>query len=375
MSVAGTAEQSATAGEGGLLAVRLWLWALALLVAAMVLVGGAVRLTDSGLSITEWQPILGILPPMSEADWLAAFEKYKQIPEYSVVNRGMTLDAFKGIYWWEWAHRFLGRMVGFAVALPFLFFWWTGRLPRPLTWRILGIFALGGLQGLLGWYMVMSGLTERVDVSQYRLAAHLALAVAIFAALVWTALGLGARRPGPGGRAPGALIASAAGLALLVFGQMILGAFVAGLRAGLAYNTWPLMDGTLVPDGLFTMTPTWRNLFENALTVQFDHRMAAYGLAFWAGLHVLAVWRAQAAARTGAGSGGGMQGALTGAGLLALALVGQIGLGIATLLAHVPLALGVAHQAGALLVLALALWHLHGLLGRPGILRERAATA
>src|SRR5690606_32627981 len=179
----------------GTAAVRAWLYAVAALIFLMVGLGGATRLTGSGLSITEWQPIIGVVPPLSDAAWQEAFEKYKQIPQYELVNRGMSLAGFKLIYWWEWTHRFLGRLIGVAFLLPFLWFLATGRLARPLVWRLAGILALGGLQGFIGWYMVSSGLAERVSVSQYRLALHMTLAVAIFGAVLWVALSLGLRRP------------------------------------------------------------------------------------------------------------------------------------------------------------------------------------
>lgn len=321
--------------------IHLWLFAVALLVFAMVIVGGATRLTDSGLSITEWRPLLGIVPPLGEADWLAAFEKYKLIPEYSAVNKGMTLEEFKFIFWWEWAHRFLGRIIGAAFLLPFLFLAATGRLARQHWPRLIGLFILGGLQGALGWYMVASGLVERVDVSQYRLAAHLTLAAAIFAAILWVAFGLAVKRRAPeAGRERWAL----AIVALIVL-QIAAGGFVAGLDAGMGYNTWPLMEGKLVPDGLLAIRPAWRNLFENAMTVQFDHRLIAYVIAIVVAAHAYIV-------RDGAAL------------LLFAAVLLQIVLGIWTLLAQVPLALGLIHQGGALMVLAAALWNLHAMLSR-----------
>jgi cytochrome c oxidase assembly protein subunit 15 len=265
-------------------AVRAWLVFMAVLVFAMVIVGGATRLTDSGLSITEWQPILGAIPPLNEADWQEALEKYRQIPEYQLINKGMSLADFKFIYWWEWGHRFLGRFIGIAFFVPLMFFWLTGRLERSQLPRLLGLFVLGGLQGALGWYMVMSGLVERTDVSQYRLSAHLTLATVIFAALVWTAMGYGNTRRPAAWTVP--LGSGAFAVVLLVIAQTALGGFVAGLDAGMAYNTWPLMDGKIIPDGLMVMDPAWRNLFENALTVQFQHRMAAYlitGVVIWQG--------------------------------------------------------------------------------------------
>jgi heme a synthase len=330
-------------------AIRAWLFAVAGLVFVMVSVGGATRLTGSGLSITEWQPIMGALPPLSEAAWLEAFGKYKQIPQYTLLNKGMSLAAFKYIYWWEWSHRLLGRVIGAAFLLPFLYFLARGAVRGPMAARLWGLFALGGLQGALGWFMVQSGLSQRTDVSQYRLAAHLLLASVLLAALLWTALDL-AREPRQR-RQRRSLYATAAGVILaLVFLQIGAGALVAGMKAGLAYNTWPLMDGRIIPGGLGAMTPMWRNVFENAATVQFDHRMLAYALAALVAWHCARVIRFMddAPARTSAT-------------ILLVTLVLQIAIGIWTLLAHVPLLLGLAHQATAMLVLAAATWHLHTL--------------
>ena len=331
--------------------VRWWLYALSALIFALVVVGGATRLTDSGLSITEWQPILGIIPPLNQADWLEAFAKYREIPEYQQVNKGMSLAEFKFIYWWEWAHRFLGRVVGFAFLVPLLFFWVRGALPKGLWPRLLAIFVLGGLQGAMGWYMVMSGLVDRVDVSQYRLAAHMTLAMVIFAAIWWTALTLGqpSERVTGASQASNGLRLSAAGLCVLVVVQTAAGAFVAGLQAGYAYNDWPLMDGQWVPDGMAYFTPLWRNLFENEITVQFVHRILAYVLVVWSILHVVAARRAtsRSAARTAV--------------LLAAAVLAQAALGVWTLVALVPISLALLHQAGAVVVLAIALTHLHAL--------------
>lgn len=322
--------------------IRAWLWFAAFLVFVMVIVGGATRLTDSGLSITEWQPLLGAIPPLSEADWLAAFEKYKQIPQYSLVNHGMSLEEFKFIYWWEWAHRFLGRFIGFVMIVPFLALWLTRRIEPYLKPRLAGLIILGGLQGALGWYMVKSGLVDRVDVSQHRLVAHLTLATVIFGAIVWTALGVGdTRRQRP--HAPGQW--AALGLVALILLQVAAGGFVAGLDAGMGYNTWPLMDGQWIPKGLMIMEPAWRNFFENAMTVQFDHRLLAYLVAVCAGLYA---WRARSQASL--------------AMIAAVAL--QIALGIWTLLEQVPLNLGLMHQGGAMIVFAAAVWALHEALSR-----------
>ena len=347
---------SATTGDvvdapGAGAAVRVWLLLVAALVFCMIVVGGAVRLTDSGLSITEWQPLLGAIPPLNEADWLAAFDKYKAIPEYAIVNAGMSLEAFKAIYWWEWSHRFLGRFVGVAFALPFFFFWFTGRVRGLFALKCLGVFALGGLQGAIGWYMVKSGLVDRIDVSQYRLALHLLTAFSILSLLVWLALEAG---PDTGRVRLRTVtlwqLRTATALFVLVFVQSGLGALVAGLKAGLTYNTWPLMDGKLLPDGLLSHAPWYTNFFENVTTVQFDHRMTAYAVFVLALVHLVSVIRTADDERV-VGS----------AGLLALCVLAQMLIGIWTLISGVPLALGLAHQGGAAIVVAVATLHLHAI--------------
>ncbi len=338
-------------------AVRAWLYFMAALVVAMIVVGGATRLTDSGLSITEWQPLLGAIPPLSEADWHEAFAKYQQIPQYHLVNKGMSLEEFQFIYWWEWAHRFLGRFIGVAFAIPFLWFWATGRLPKGTPIKLAGILALGALQGFVGWFMVKSGLVDRIDVSPFRLALHLTLALIILACIVWLALDLRKesgsvrlRTVTPGQRR---LAATLLGLVLL---QSLLGAFVAGHNAGLTYNTWPLMDGQFIPEGLGTLSPWWLNIFENITTIQFNHRMVAYLLAAVALTQL--VWISRTADDE----------ALTrSAGVLALGIYVQAGLGIWTLLEVVPLWLGLAHQAGAAIVLILAVRHAHTVRRAPAI--------
>jgi len=324
-------------------AIRLWLYAVAALVVAIVLVGGATRLTESGLSITEWSPVLGALPPLGEAQWLVEFEKYKEIPHYQVVNPGMSFDDFKVIYWWEWGHRLLGRLIGLAFAIPFLAFWLTGRIDRILAPRLAGLLALGAAQGVLGWYMVKSGLVDRVSVSQYRLAAHLTLAVVILAAILWVALGTGRARAKATETGAGRVALALLGLVLV---QVAAGGFVAGLRAGMGYNTWPLIDGAVIPAGLGIMEPWWRNLFENALTVQFAHRMLAYGIALAALANAAVLWRQGSDLRASAM-------------LLAAAVLAQSAIGIAALITQVPMGLALAHQAGALMVVAAAVWHLH----------------
>jgi heme a synthase len=325
-------------------ALRIWLAALAALIIAMILVGGATRLTDSGLSITEWKPIVGVMPPLSESDWNEAFASYKTIPEYTELKRGMSLEEFKTIYWWEWAHRFLGRLIGFAFLIPFVAFWIAGYIPRPLLPKLLGLFVLGGLQGALGWYMVKSGLTVRTDVSQYRLAAHFGVALLILGYTLWLLFGLGrGARAAPRNRSASLV----AGLVLaLIFTQMLAGALVAGTDAGMGYNTWPLIDGAFVPPGLGEASPWYLNLFENPLTVQFQHRMLGYAVVL-AALGQLAWLALKGAAQVLIGN------ALT----LALFALLQAALGVWTLLLSVPIVLGLAHQAGAIALFAVALYH------------------
>jgi cytochrome c oxidase assembly protein subunit 15 len=321
-------------------AVSNWLFVMSALVALMVIVGGATRLTDSGLSIVEWRPVTGVLPPLAEAAWQAEFEKYRQIPEYALVNAGMSPAEFKEIYWWEWGHRFLGRLVGVAFFVPLVWFVATGAVSRAVGVKLFGLFLLGGAQGALGWWMVKSGLSDRIDVSQYRLAAHLALALLLFALMFWLALDV--RRPRAGPRAP--LFWGALALSAGVFAQAILGAFVAGLRAGRTFNTWPLMDGEFFPRGYFAGSPDLSDLFETVAAVQFNHRLGAYLLI--AG----AIWFFFAARRAGA---------VTLGALVLGVIAAQAALGIATVLAGTPLALGLLHQAGAIGVLAVLLCAAH----------------
>ncbi|MFK8251433.1 COX15/CtaA family protein [Ancylobacter terrae] len=338
--------------------VRMWLYAVAALVVLMVVVGGATRLTESGLSIVEWKPVTGILPPLSEAAWMAEFEKYQRIPQYELVNKGMSLAEFKFIFWWEWGHRLLGRLIGFAFLLPFLVFLWRGLVDRPLAWKLGGLFALGGLQGAIGWWMVSSGLVARVDVSQYRLAVHLTLACVILACLIAVATGLRPDRPEPV-RSP-RLRAGAWVLLALILVQIFLGGLVAGLDAGLTYTTWPLMDGHFIPPAanLFVQQPAWRNFFENALTVQFDHRMTAYLLWGLSLLHWLDARRSQQAA---------------GRALVIFLLVSlQALLGIMTLVHQVPLDIALTHQFGATIVLIAATVHVSRL--GPRTQAARSAT-
>ena len=343
-------------------AVRAWLFSVAALIAIMVLVGGATRLTESGLSIVEWKPVTGTLPPLDQAQWEQAFEAYRQIPQYRQLNAGMTLSEFKTIFWWEWSHRLLGRVIGVVYLLPFLYFLWRGGMGAELKRRLWLIFGLGALQGAVGWWMVASGLSERIEVSQYRLATHLVLALLIFAAVVWTLRRLGER---PSVVVSARLKIASAALLVLTFAQLYLGALVAGLRAGLIYNTWPDIDGAFIPSGarLWFEQPWWRNLFENTLTVQFEHRMTAYALFAIALLHAFdaIVSRAGAAAR--------------GALWLAAAVTLQALLGILTLINQVPLAFALSHQAVAILVLTLAVLQAERLAGRQTEVAPRDVAA
>ncbi|MDZ4741366.1 MAG: COX15/CtaA family protein [Alphaproteobacteria bacterium] len=323
-------------------AIAVWLLAVCGLIAVMVVVGGLTRLTGSGLAITEWKPIHGALPPLSLAEWNEEFEAYQKIPQYQQLNSGMTLAEFKGIFWWEWAHRNLGRLIGFAFLLPFLIFLFRGQIERGLIPRLIVLFVLGGLQGLLGWYMVVSGLSGRVDVSQYRLVAHLGLALVIYGAMLWTALPLW-RGEWPAAATPHRLYRWSLIVMALIFVQILLGGFVAGLDAGLTYNTWPLMDGQFVPEGAYATSPVWLTPFENVTTVQFNHRMMGY--AVFASVIALFI----------AGMRQGLK-APTGAYLVA-AVVVQVLLGIWTLIAGMPLWLAALHQFGAVVLLTASLIH------------------
>jgi cytochrome c oxidase assembly protein subunit 15 len=314
-------------------------------VAAMIfltlVVGGATRLTESGLSIVEWKPVTGALPPLTSAQWHDAFEGYKKIPQYRELNAGMSLGDFKTIFWWEWSHRLLGRFIGVAYLLPFLYFLWRGVLSAELKRRLWVIFGLGALQGAVGWWMVASGLSQRVEVSQYRLAVHLVLALIIFAAIVWTLRRMG----GGAAAAPRRLKITSHILLAVTFLQIYFGALVAGLRAGRLYNTWPDIDGALIPSAerLFFETPWWRNLFDNTLTVQFEHRMTAYALLALALFHAVDAMRSGANRAVAAGAWG-----------LFAAVMLQAVLGILTLLTQVPIDLALAHQGTAIVVLTLA---------------------
>ncbi|MFB2553880.1 COX15/CtaA family protein [Ensifer soli] len=330
--------------------LRGWLGIVLFALFALVIVGGATRLTESGLSITEWKPIHGVIPPLSEAEWQEEFELYKRIPEYQQINKGMSLDAFKTIFWWEWSHRLLARLIGVLFALPLAFFWLTGRIERRLKAPLAGLLALGGFQGFIGWWMVSSGLTERTDVSQYRLATHLVIACLIFSGCMWILRGLSPHSPD---RAPAPSLRRLAGvLAGLTLFQIYLGALVAGLDAGFSYNTWPLTDGALVPADLFLQQPFWINLFENPKTVQFVHRLGAYTLLALAILHMVQCLRAAASTTHARRSV-----------VFAALVLLQAAIGITTLVLQVPILWGVLHQAFALIVLGFAVAHWRGFYG------------
>lgn len=319
--------------------VALWLFGMAVLVLAMVVVGGATRLTDSGLSITQWKPLTGAIPPLSREDWEASFALYKQIPQAQFVNAAMTLEGYKVIFWWEWAHRFLGRLIGLAFAIPLVVFLIRRDIPKRLIWPCVGLLVLGGLQGLVGWWMVSSGLSERVSVAPERLAAHLSLALALFVALVWTALEAWSGQArlasvGPWRRWMLFLLAA-------VFFQAMLGALVAGNDAGFVYNDWPLMNGALAPDNYWS-GGLWRTIAHNAGAVQLHHRIGAYLITIAAGVLVYKAWTSrilEADTKSLAYAAGGV-------------VLIQVILGVVTLMAITPLWLALLHQVGAVALLA-----------------------
>lgn len=327
-----------------------WLALCCLLVFSMILLGGVTRLTHSGLSMVDWDPIMGVIPPLSEGEWLETFTRYKQYPEYQLVNKGMDLIEFKRIFYFEYAHRVLGRSIGIVFLLPFLFFLFSGRLDRPLILRLSLLFLLGGAQGLLGWYMVKSGLIDVPRVSAYRLTAHLMLAVVILGYMLWIAFDLARRAvktPAPAWAGIYSWLVLAA-----VTVMIATGGFVAGTRAGFAFNTFPKMYDRWIPEGMWAMQPMWVNIFENVATVQFIHRCLAYVVA----LLILGFWASAMRA------GGQLK---SGAAWLLLALVVQIALGIFTLLYSVPVSVAAAHQGVALIVFSLALYNCHSVSKAP----------
>lgn len=333
--------------------VRAWLYLLAVLVVAMVAIGGATRLTGSGLSITEWRPVTGVVPPLSAADWAVEFDKYRDTPQYRILNQGLGLDGFKTLYWWEWGHRLLGRIVGLVFFLPFAWFWIRGMLGRRLLLGLLGLGLLGGLQGAIGWIMVASGLQPGMTaVAPLKLALHLTTASLILAGLVWLAAGTRPRALAP---APESVRLFAGLLPALILIQIWLGGLVAGSKAGLLYNTWPDMDGVLVPPArvLFDKVPWIENFVDNLALVQFNHRLFAYLVVLAAIVHAVQAVRAAPGAAAGRAMG------------VAVLVTAQMGLGIVTLLLQVPLWAGLAHQVFAMAVLIMATVHARLSLGVP----------
>ena len=323
-------------------AVGFWLLAIALVILGMVTIGGLTRLTGSGLSITEWKPIMGAIPPLNQAEWQDAFTRYQRIPQYIVENRGMSLEAFKGIFWWEWIHRFLGRLLGVLFFVPFVWFAATGAIQKRDWPRMLTLFLLGGLQGFIGWWMVTSGFEVRTSVSQYRLAIHLGAALLLLVAILWIALEYLRGAPEKGDARRGIAFA------VLVYVQMLLGALVAGLHAGLIYNTWPDMNGRVLPEDPFFSVPWWINFFENPGLAQFDHRIGAYVVAGFAVFIYVRGVKLSGSAKTSAKT-------------VAAITAFQIFLGITTLLLQAPERLAAAHQVTAALLLCAAVWHAYEL--------------
>ena len=332
--------------------IAIWLLTCCALVFAMVVVGGVTRLTESGLSIVEWQPIVGTMPPITQQDWNDLLEKYRATPQYQQINKGMSIEEFKSIFWWEYFHRLLGRLIGLVFFIPFVYFLLRKQIDRSLGIKLTGIFILGGLQGFMGWYMVMSGLVNDPHVSQYRLTAHLGLAFIIFAALFWVALGLLSpeKENSRSNEDMQNLRRFSFGLTALIFMMVLSGGFVAGIRAGLAYNTFPLMNGHFIPPDLFVLEPWYRNFFDNMTTVQFDHRMIAWILAFSVPLFWYKSRKIELSKTT-----------YLACNLFLLMLAIQISLGIATLLHVVPIPLAASHKGGAVLLFAASLWVSHRL--------------
>ncbi len=321
--------------------IATWLLLCAAVIFGMILLGGVTRLTNSGLSMVEWRPLMGVIPPLSEQAWLETFEKYQQFPEYQKVNQGMDLEGFKYIFMYEYLHRVLGRLIGVLYLLPMLFFLFKGRVRPGLAPKLWVLFVMGGFQGLLGWYMVKSGLVDKPDVSQYRLTAHLGVAVAIYGYMLWVAFDL----LFPAGSTYRVAARPYAGWSLVLVGLVYLmilsGGLVAGTDAGFSYSTWPLMGPTLIPEGLYSGTPAWLAAFEDVTTIQFNHRMFAYLLFVLINLFAWLVFRSEAGGRS-----------RPAAILLAVALLVQVTLGISTLLLHVAVPVAAAHQGGAVLLLS-----------------------
>lgn len=333
--------------------LAIWLFVICAMIYCMILLGGATRLTESGLSMVDWKPIMGIVPPIGEAEWQATFEKYQQFPEYQKINknRGMDLQGFKSIFYFEYGHRVLGRLIGLAFLLPFLYFLVKGKIQRKLTTRFIAMFILGGLQGVLGWYMVKSGLVNNPAVSQYRLTAHLGAAMAIYVFIFWTALNL-IRPQTVNVGVPAKLQRKALAITAIIVIMILSGGFVAGTDAGFVFNTFPLMYDHFAPPGMYALSPFYMNWFENVATIQFNHRIIAYVLCLMIPVFWFMSKRYALAERS-----------KTIINLLLVMLIIQIILGISTLLLVVPVSLGVMHQGGALLLLTLALMVNHELRG------------
>lgn len=326
--------------------VSAWLIFVAAVIFFMIILGGATRLTHSGLSMVDWNPIMGVVPPLNGAEWTQTFERYKEFPEYQKVNKGMSLDEFKSIFYFEYFHRVLGRLIGLIFLVPFLFFWFRGRIRRSMLPQMTTMFILGGMQGLLGWYMVKSGLVNDPQVSQYRLTAHLLAAVIIYIYILWVAFGLQKKSPIVILETAGkTLYRYAIGLTGLIVFMISTGGFVAGTKAGYAFNTFPLMGDKFIPNGMYTLQPFWLNWFENIAAIQFNHRMIAYLLILLIPLFSFAVKRLAITQRS-----------VTAAHLLLAMLVIQVSLGVATLLLHMPVVIAVSHQGGAILLLTIALF-------------------
>ena len=326
--------------QEGIRPARIWALAVAALILVMVVVGGATRLTQSGLSITEWKPISGVVPPLSGADWAKEFDAYKKIPQYAAMNADMTLDGFKTIFWWEWAHRLLARILGAAFIIPGAWFWLRGKLKGDFGKRIAVATMLIALEPIVGWWMVSSGLSERTEVAQERLAIHLLIAAAALAAMIHAAVGAGAARRE---KFREGFVGATWGFVALVFAQLGLGALAAGLRAGRIYNDWPLMGGRFVPSEAFGLTPWARSLFDDPATAQFDHRLVAYVAL------IFAIALAVAASRSAPGTRMASR-----AKIVAVVACVQVVLGVVTLVFVVPLTAALAHQAVALILFGLA---------------------
>ena len=326
-----------------------WLFICAVVIFGMILLGGVTRLTDSGLSMVEWNPLMGIIPPLSQYDWQELFLKYQQFPEYQKINLGMTLGEFKVIFMYEYLHRVLGRLIGLLFFIPFVYFYFTRRISPQLLPKLLLMLFLGGCQGLMGWYMVKSGLIDVPHVSQYRLTAHLGLAIVIYSLIIWTALGLVNKTSAqPTGLGKPACILSG-----LIFLMILSGGLVAGTRAGYAYSTWPLMGDSFIPAGLYSMSPAWLSAFENITTIQFNHRMFAYFIAVFLVVFSVVALRKKLSNKVRIGIYS----------MLFLLLL-QITLGISTLIFYVPIAIAAAHQIGAVALLTATLFVSHSLVNK-----------